>query len=112
MAKQCPVIEGLKFDQKSLDSLAEIKRKVGTTQLGVWLTGVGVMGTIFYRNGPLGAAYNIYQTDWALFATAVKAWPDIARREIGRVANEALLDHPSEPKQRRFWEAVTNGCQP
>ena len=106
------MIEGLKFDQKSLDALEEIKLTVGAARLGMLLTGVGEMGTIFYRNGPLGAAYNIYQTDWGLFATAVRAWPEIARREVHRIANLALLDHPSEPKQRRFWEAVTNGCQP
>ncbi|MDF0604238.1 hypothetical protein HZU77_001030 [Neisseriaceae bacterium TC5R-5] len=109
--KQCPQIEAIKFDQNSLAAIEEIRQKVKVANLGAAMTGVGVMTTIFYRNGPLSASYNIYATDWKLVQESMNSWSAILKRVVQDIAYRQEMDHFADRKQKLFWKAVADGCQ-
>ncbi|MBU3055417.1 hypothetical protein [Pseudomonas indica] len=107
----CPTLHNLKLDEQSLNGVEKINRKIVLTKLGASLMASGVVIQIFARSNSSQAVYNISQTDWELFGSAVNSWSAISRRAIEDVAQEQMLDHMHDQAQYRFWGAVANGCR-
>ncbi|MEX2337125.1 MAG: hypothetical protein WD609_01070 [Aquisalimonadaceae bacterium] len=105
----CPTIYDLEFDQRSIDAILEIKRKKELADVIPIVFSAGVFASIFAGNSPLAASFNVATTDWREFSKAMYVIPDFARNRIEVIAGNQYLTHP-DPKQRRFWGAIYNGC--
>lgn len=71
----------------------------------------GVLAAIFLGNNIVQVAYNIYTTDWVLFARSMKTLPDIVRVKISQIAKLRILSGVLNYEQRQFWNAVDQGCE-
>ncbi len=107
----CPIIEGLSFDSRSREDLAKIRKIQELSQALAISVSLGVFANIFAGNNTAESAYNIYSTDWQLFAQAMMAVPAIQRRAIYNEAAMQAFDHMNQRRQHLFWKAVANGCQ-
>ena len=107
----CPTLEGLRFDAQSQEGIRRIRRIYDLSDMLAAALGVGVFVNIFAGSSVPEAAYNIYGTDWRLFSEAVSAIPAIQRRAIRTEAVNQAWIHQNSPTQRRFWEAIADGCR-
>jgi hypothetical protein len=76
---------------------------------------IGVFNSIFTKSGPKTASFNITQTDWELFANAVKSTQIITNAVIHREMQFAYL-HYQYPgsydyKLSMFWKGMLDGCK-
>ncbi|WP_038494402.1 hypothetical protein [Collimonas arenae] len=110
--RACPDIPHLRLDHRSQQGLDEIRSKLALAKFGAAITGGGVLAQIFYRSSSAHAAYNITQTDWKLMAESMSAWPVISQKVVRDIALYQALDHQNDLAQRRFWEAMADGCTP
>ena len=108
---ECPTIEGLGFDARSREGLTKIRKIRELSQVLATSISLGVFLNIFAGSNTAESAYNIYSTDWQLFAQAMIAVPAIQRRAIYNEAAMQAFDHMNQRRQHLFWKAVANGCQ-
>ena len=88
----CPEIDDLEFSERGKLAVKEIRR---IKEINQWLSAtitVGTFANIFAGNGIIKSHYNLTQTDFDAFSTALKSSPSIS-------------------KERQFWKAVYNGCE-
>lgn len=106
----CPNISNLQLDREDELALEEIRRlrQAGNT-LQIALSS-GVLATIFLGSHAPEAVYNIYSTDWVLFATAITAVPELVRYRIRQIAKFQQLRPGLTDQQRQFWKAIDYGC--
>lgn len=108
----CPDIQGLRFDQKSIQAIDTIKRKYDLVKYGAIAIGVGGLIDIFFKNGPVVATDKVVrQFEWELFAHAMRGVPQVTKDAIVKDAQLQMLEHLNDYKQKIFWEAVANGCR-
>ena len=110
---ECRPMVGVKFDASSK---ALIERIYGVTSNGKLLSIVlagGVLSSIFTKSSPPAAAYNITQTDWVLFSSAMRSVPETVKAIINKEINMHILDSKMDGNFKiiPFWEAVRDGCQ-
>jgi hypothetical protein len=105
----CPSIEGLVLDAQSLRAIEQIRSKGELAQFIGGTASFGVLVNIFSTRQPAITSYNIYQTDFQLFAKAMSGIPDMYRRSVMQVAGQQEL-RSLDYKQRNFWKAVRQGC--
>jgi len=108
----CPEINGLTFDQSSLDALEEIRQK---KELGNLLTTVlagSVWVKIFIgRTGlanPFGIGWTIGKTQWGVWSESMMASGLIVSKSISNIARSQAATHSG--KEFKFWEAMMYGC--
>lgn len=110
---QCETIVGLVLDKKSSDAIKRIndKKKYGNA-LAVMLS-AGVFSSIFTKSNSLQASYNITQTDWVLYARAMKSVPAITKRAIEKEVELMIIDYQlkSNRKLLSFWKGIYEGCK-
>ena len=106
----CSPIQGLVFDSRSREGLRRIRQIDELSDALAASLGLGTFASIFVGSSAGEAIYNITATDWELLAEAMAAVPQIRRRLVQDEARYQILDHPGDPKQRRFWEGVLDGC--
>lgn len=111
-ATDCPKIDGLILDKKSIEAIEQIKamREV-KGHLPLFLVS-GVFANIFIGNNTLKIAYNINETDWELLAAAMQSFPSYAKSRIYSVAAEMAIYYEFHNNHRMiiFWRAIANGC--
>lgn len=111
----CPKsIIGLRLDQESTKEIERIRRK---SEAGPWinvLLSVAVMNSIFTRNSPPIAGWNITQMDWRSYSMAMVSIPLITRRAIERDIKLMILHYEMpgnyDHKHSQFWRGLLNGC--
>ena len=110
---QCEAITGLVLDKKSTDAIKRIndKKKYGNA-LAAMLS-AGVFSSIFTRSNSVQVAYNISQTDWALYAEAMKSVPAITKRAIEKEVELMILDYKMQNNRKllAFWKGMYEGCK-
>lgn len=111
---ECIPINGLVFDQQSIDAIEDIKRR---NDLFIILSKVmtyGTFFTIFAGKGSKGSglmtAHNIKQSDFEMLAKALKGMPLIQRKIIQDIALRQVILHMSKHKERMFWTGIAEGC--
>ncbi len=108
---RCPDIDHVTFSPRSRDAIENI-RKVDKFSMALQrVTAGGVVVNIFAGNGALESSYAVGTTDFKTMAQALAAMPQIARRRISNIAQEAAL-YVNNPDERHFWHAVVDGCKP
>lgn len=113
---ECPSsITGLYLDQVSLDEIERIRKKSELTPWISALISVAVFNSIFTKSKPPVAGYNISQTEWALYAKAMRNVPTITKRAIERDIKMMVLQYEMpgryDHKHAQFWRALLHGCQ-
>src|SRR5690606_41662813 len=106
----CPVIYGLTFACRSRQVIDRRRDISEISSLLAEFLGYGTSANIFLGNGFIESSYNITSQDWTLFAQAMRGIPEIARDRIELEASLQALDHFNSPDEKKFWEAVANGC--
>jgi len=107
---KCPEISDLEFSERGKLAIKEIRR---IKQVNQWLNAAIVGGTfanIFAGNGLIKSHYNLTQTDFDSFNSALKASPSIARKTIETISGLQAIKAKSN-KERQFWKAVYKGCE-
>ena len=108
----CPDIEGLTFDQSSLDALEEIRQKKELGKVLATVLAGSVWVKIFIgRTGlanPFGIGWSISQYQWEVWAESMKASHPIVSASIKRIAHRETERHSG--KEFKFWEAMMYGC--
>lgn len=100
--------------RQSLARIREITSSLATARL---LLGLGQFEGLFSAAtaGPgsaadvadsLNSAYELSDSDWAVWARAVATFPAIQREAVRNVAAAEILDHQNEPDRERFWTIV------
>lgn len=111
----CEPIIGLKLDAKSIEALERIKEKNRLGQILATTVTAGVFNSIFTKNKAPVVGYNITQTDWELYAEAMKAIPIITKSSIQKEIDLMLLHYympgKYDHKHVQFWKGMKNGCQ-
>lgn len=113
---ECPSpIENLELDQNSLDEIERIRKK---SELSPWvnaLMSIAVFNSIFTKSKPPVAGYNISQTEWGLYARAMRNVPTITKRAIERDIKMMILHYEMpgnyDHKHVLFWRSLLHGCQ-
>lgn len=108
----CPDIDGLTFDQSSLDALEEIRqvKKLGNI-LATVLAGSVWVKIFIGRTGlanPFGIGWSISRYEWEVWAEAMKASNPIVSGRIQQIAFRQAEIHSG--KEFKFWEAMMYGC--
>lgn len=108
----CPKIDGLLLDARSIEAIQHIKSMKEVKNNLPLLLSAGVFANIFVGNNTLKISYNIKETDWELFAIAMRSFPSYAQNRIYNVAAEMATHHDfyNNRKMVIFWRAITNGC--
>lgn len=73
---QCGAIEGVEFDQRSLDGIEDIRHRISLSKSLSMLMPFGTMANIFLGNGVLKSGHNIYHTDFVALAKAMSCAKD------------------------------------
>ncbi len=107
---ECPDIYGLRFDDRSKQGIERIREIREISSLLTKVLGYGTFANIFLGNGFIESSYNVTSQDWTLFAQAMRSVPTISRELIKKEAMYQVLDHFNSPDQKKFWEAVADGC--
>lgn len=105
----CQSIDGLTLGSDSIRAVEEIRKKQSLANYMSSLLSGGVLANILITNQSLVMPFNIYQTDFQMYAKAMNAVPFILKNEIEKIASYQLLrnlDH----KQRTFWKGIYYGC--
>lgn len=99
--------------EESRKTLRALKRKQNFSKALSAAVATGVVSNIFTKNTVPVTTFNIYQTDWSLFATAVRSIPDITARAIQKDINRMVLHYkmPHNEKHLAFWEGIKYGCK-
>jgi len=110
---KCQAISGLRLDDYSRKVIKDI---ADTRTMGKLLAGaisLGIFNSIFTKSGPKTAIYNITQTDWELYANAVKSTSIITDAIIKRHMQFAYLHYqmPYNHKLAMFWKGLLDGCK-
>ncbi|VAW45823.1 hypothetical protein MNBD_GAMMA03-828 [hydrothermal vent metagenome] len=108
--EKCPTIIGLKLDRQSILAVKRIEENTAGLKFAENVLAFGVVANMLIKGNVPSAAFNIYQTDWEVFAEGLSSVSIIQRNMI---AIEALLQaqrHQGDAKQKKIWEAVKNGC--
>lgn len=110
----CGPIRGLKLDAAGQKAIARIKDNQQLGKLIGAVMTVGVFNSIFTKSQPPVAGYNITQTDWELYAKALRSLPVASARLVEREIDSMLLHYQMpgqhDNKQLKFWRAMKNGC--
>ena len=106
----CPNIDQLGLSTVSKSAIEDIRDKLRFSRALVYFTGIGTMASIFAGNGHVEANYSLYSTDFELMTKALVKVPNITKRSIETVANNAWFNVSSR-EEKQFWEAVSNGCK-
>lgn len=107
---RCPEIDDLEFSERGKLAVKEIRR---IKEINQWLSAtitVGTFANIFAGNGVIKSHYNLTQTDFDAFSTALKSSPSIARKTIETISGLQVIKAKTS-KERQFWKAVYNGCE-
>lgn len=109
----CRDIPGLRFDKYSQDALKRISNHQKFAKLLAGAISLGVFNSIFTKSGPKTAMFNITQSDWGLYANAVKSTSIIADSLITREMQFAYLHYqsPYNYKLAIFWKGLLDGCK-
>lgn len=109
----CENIVGLQLDSESTAAIERIKRRNQAGQLLAMALSAGVLNSIFTKSNAGNVAWNISQTDWQLYAQAMRSIPDITRNAIRNDAQQMQLTYNmrNNRKLEKFWEGIANGCQ-
>lgn len=75
----CPKIDELLLDARSIEAIQHIKSMKEVRNHLPLLLAAGVFANIFVGNNTLKIAYNIKETDWELFAIAMRKFPSFAQ---------------------------------
>ncbi|MCF6346076.1 MAG: hypothetical protein L3J00_06360 [Thiomicrorhabdus sp.] len=105
----CPNITGLTLDRESLEGLKRIKRDEHRFKLIAIIFPAGTMYTIFAKRTVRSATINISKNDWTTFTEGMATLSKAHRHFIEKESLAQILRH-SDTKQKKFWEAIFNGC--
>lgn len=110
---ECKPIPGLQLDDDSLRTLKRIKGKIDAGNYLATAISVGVFSNIFTKNTVPVAAYNVTQTDWALYAQAMRAVPAITKSAIQKEIELMIVNYQLNYNHKHllFWKGMHNGCQ-
>ncbi len=108
----CPEINGLTFDQSSIEALEKIGQ---VKELGNLLT-TALAGSVWVkifigRTGlanPFGIGWQVNHYQWGVWAEAMKASGPIVSKVISDIAFRQAELHSG--KEFKFWEAMMYGC--
>jgi hypothetical protein len=119
----CIPIEGLVFDQKSLDAIKKIKEFRIRTQLATTLLGGNIILSLFAGKGlpaSTDKVWTITQTDWKGYADGMASIPKYYQSEVKKFAELMWYDYATgsggshtgqNRKLEQFWQGVADGCQ-
>lgn len=110
----CVPIAGLTLDQKSQDALRRIREKKNISKVFGSVLTVGVFNSIFTKNKPAVAAFNVTQTDWEIYSKAMMALPIIEKRLIKKEIDLMILHYHMtkyDHKHVQFWRGMKSGYQ-
>ncbi|MCF6244149.1 MAG: hypothetical protein L3J43_03880 [Sulfurovum sp.] len=110
---KCQPVLGLRFDDYSKKALKRIAEKEKFGKLLAGAISLGIFNSIFTKSGPKTAMYNITQTDWELYANAVKSTSIITEAAIRKEMQFAFLHYqsPYNHKLATFWKGLLDGCK-
>lgn len=109
---KCEPIQNLVLDKTSLNTIKIIKKKRVYGDALAGMISVGVLSSIFTKSNAPQAAFNITQTDWTLYASAMKSVPIITRRAIEKEVEYMLIHYQQhyDSKHLKFWQGIYSGC--
>lgn len=113
MSVKCEPIDGLQLDPVSKSAIASVKRKMRASNALATALSVGIFAKIFVKSGPVGAAYNITQTDWSLYAQAMRSVPKVTEEAVKKVYARMIFHYQIhyDRKLLKFWKGLYNGCE-
>jgi len=106
----CPNISSLKFSQAGKSAIIEIQQKQDAANVLAGLLGSSALLAIF-KYSVEGTTHKIVQRDWEAWTQAMVSVPHILKREIKRVARERVAYSVRNDEERKFWEALADGCE-
>lgn len=110
----CKPIVGLELDSRSLAAIDRISQKAKLGKLLGVAVNAGVFNSIFTKSKAPVVGYNITQTDWQLYAEAMKAIPIVTKASINREIDMMILHYQMpghfDQKHLEFWRGMKNGC--
>lgn len=113
MSNRCEPIVGLYLDPNSKSAMAEIQRKMRASNALATALSVGIFAKIFVKSGAVGVAYNITQTDWSLYAQAMRSVPKVTEEAVKKVYARMIIHYEIhyDRKLLKFWKGLYNGCK-
>lgn len=110
---KCQSIPGLRLDDYSTKALKKIANDKRMGKLLAGAISFGIFNSIFTKSGSKTAMYNITQTDWELYANAMKSTSIITDAAIRREMQFAYLHYqsPYNHKLAMFWKGLLDGCK-
>ncbi len=108
---ECLSITELTLEEGDIESLKAIRKISRNLEFIKLIMPAGVMYSLFFKNHPVGAAYNISTHEWHGFTVAMSRMPSLERKQIIKAAKMRALDMNTGYKQRQFWKAVVRGCE-
>ena len=108
----CKPIPGLVLDDKSKAALKRIQKIITSGNYLASAISVGVFSNIFSRSSVPQASYNVTQTDWYLYAQAMKAVPIIVKSSVQKEIELMVIEYELNynAKHLQFWKGMYNGC--
>lgn len=110
----CSPITNLLLDNESKVALERIKTKQNLSKLLGTAISAGIFSSIFTKNKPPVAAFNITQTDWELYSKAMAALPIIQKRVIEKEIDLMILHYQMgkyDYKHVQFWKGMKHACK-
>lgn len=100
--------------QRSLARIREITSSLATARLflgagqfeGLFSAATSRPGSAADVVDSVSSAYDLSDSDWEVWAQAMRSFPAIQQEAIRNVASEEILTHENEPDRERFWTIV------
>ncbi len=116
---KCPEITGLTFSASGQRAVEAIRAKQRLANVLAGILAVTPLVEIFGDKGgfhsPFGIGWNIGKHDWEEWAQVLMSVNLVVRRQVADIAYleyEKLSMGSSGAKERDFWFAVANSCEP
>lgn len=103
---------GFHPDEKTKQAISRIIEKKELANILAVSLGVSTIGTLFFRNNSLQAAYAIQGTDWKLWSNAMASIPNIYRRAVKAEAWAMWNEYqkPYNHSHSTFWKMIAEGA--
>lgn len=111
--KTCEILEDFIPDARTKAAISNIAKKKESATILTGILGNSIFLTIFFQSKPLEVGYNIYNTDWDLWANAMARTPSILRRAIETEAMNQWQHYQLEYDRKHiiFWTHIYDGCK-
>ena len=115
---KCPEITGLEFSVSGRQAIQAIRAKQKLANVLAGIMAVVPLIEIFGGRGglhsPIGVGWNIAKHDWEEWAEVLKSVNLTVRNEVAKIAyfEYEKLSAVGSGKERDFWFAVANSCEP